>query len=390
MPASLKNTTVKYFTWDNPKKYPVEKALIEKFEKDTGVKVAIEVGDYAKFVEQLNVKIASGSSPDVVRLLTNDVFRVNSLQPLQNTGFNFNDTAWDQTTMKDFTFGGKAYATNLVKTHQFNSLITYYNKKLIEDEDLQDPAELWKTGRWTWAKFEEISKDFIKGNKSVRYGASFCPFQTYSLAMGVDLIALVNGKYVSKMTDPKLAAAWKQHTEWVKDRVVSPTVSDVSKFMGGQILFIMHQDTGLITGNTFLEGMKAQGILGYLPLPTTDGKAATVTALQEYSAFGVPQNAPNLKAVPYFLRCYLDRDAAGFDSFISKEAKALIDQNIARPTRTVILSGMITADSGGYADAIPFFLNKADPKQVAAELAGQRPVVEDAVNKANILVSRMK
>lgn len=34
----------------------------------------------------------------------------------------------------------------------------YFNENLISESGLENPAELWFKGEWTWSKFEEYTK----------------------------------------------------------------------------------------------------------------------------------------------------------------------------------------------------------------------------------------
>lgn len=76
----------------------------------------VEQGAYEEFYTMLNAKVLSGKSPDVIRLLSNGINCVKSLQPLEHCNYTFDTAIWSEQTMKDYTFNGKAYAANLKNT----------------------------------------------------------------------------------------------------------------------------------------------------------------------------------------------------------------------------------------------------------------------------------
>ena len=71
----------------------MEGEAIEKFEKATGIKFNPIVASCSDFQTQLSTKIQAGESPDLVRLLGNVSWQITTLQPITNSGFDFNDTA---------------------------------------------------------------------------------------------------------------------------------------------------------------------------------------------------------------------------------------------------------------------------------------------------------
>lgn len=82
MPAKLKNTTINYFYWNDPYAN-MEKEVYENFTKLTGIKVVYQQASYADYLTELSTRVASGKSPDMVRMLNNSVARIKSLQPIR-------------------------------------------------------------------------------------------------------------------------------------------------------------------------------------------------------------------------------------------------------------------------------------------------------------------
>lgn len=102
MPSELKGTTLKFFFWEDPRNL-VYKDAINNFEKDTGISVQIVMATHQAYVTDLAAAVAAGNSPDVFKLIENNPGNVSNLQPITNSGYNFNDTYWDEEAMKYFT-----------------------------------------------------------------------------------------------------------------------------------------------------------------------------------------------------------------------------------------------------------------------------------------------
>ena len=154
MPAKLKGKTLTYMYWNDPMKQ-MDGEAIKAFEKASGCKVKCEIVSYDGFQETLSAIISSGKAPDLVRLLGNVSWQITALQPITNSGYNFNDTAWDSQLMKDYTFNGKCYAVNLNNSAISDVSVIYYNKKALQDAEMEDPYQIWKKNpkAWTWEKF---------------------------------------------------------------------------------------------------------------------------------------------------------------------------------------------------------------------------------------------
>ena len=117
-------------------------------------------GGTDEYATKVTAAVASNKAPDIVRLRGYEMGLINSLQPVENIKFDFNDKAWDSRVLNYYSFGGKRYAVNLQDTLYQQPYMLIYNKNLIGKYDLEDPYTLWKQGKWTITKFEEILKTF--------------------------------------------------------------------------------------------------------------------------------------------------------------------------------------------------------------------------------------
>lgn len=331
MPEDLKGTTLTYMYWWDPYNQ-MEKEAIESFTAATGIKVKADVASYSEFNTELNARITAGNAPDLIRILGNSSLGlIPPLQPITNSGYDFNDTAWDAQLMKDYTFNGKPYAANLKNSAILDVAVMYYNKKALQAADMEDPYTIWKKtpDKWTWDKFWSMCDEFVKanGNRPEYYGATFEYYTAYVRAMGGCLFGYDSDKgvYVNHMQDQGLVASWTKTLEAVDKKWLIQDHS-VADFDRGRILFMWSGPYSARTRDDRQKALKEKKQLGVVALPT-DSKNQT---LYEYTAFGIPQGAKNAAAVPYYLRYVLDQQSYNMDEvYFSKEAQDVITSAIA-------------------------------------------------------------
>ena len=332
MPAKLKNTTIKYMTWDNPRE-TMEKNAIAEFEKKTGIKVQIEMVALGEKHKVLASRIAAGKSPDVFR--TDEVlpFVCKNLQPIQNLNYNFNDKAWDWDLMNYATYNGRTYSMQLADTPFTPVAVLFYNKAALKkaEMDNMDPYTIWKNNPndWTWDKFFAVCDTFLSrnGNRDGYYGC-LCP-QTYIYAY-MRCFGLANmdynpasGKFVSNVKTPEYVKHMEILSNAMQKKYISPTASG---FEMGNTLFCW--DWGInAQPNIYFEQLKKRNNLGIVPIPTD----STKQVLYQHIAHGVPVGAKNGEAVPYFIRYIQDRNGYNIETIYSVPNSAeVIEWSIQR------------------------------------------------------------
>lgn len=153
----LTNPKVTIYCWDDK--------MLEKLYDWTGfrfidyyggeVEIIVASGDY---YGNLNNLIAAGEIPDVVvgEAQSFPMFMMRGLVQPWDPYVDFADPIWQQTgAMADIDkmrYEGQVY--NI--THRAHTLgVMFYNKKLISDSGMEDPAALQARGEWTWDAFAE-------------------------------------------------------------------------------------------------------------------------------------------------------------------------------------------------------------------------------------------
>lgn len=314
MPQNLKGKTLTYFYWWDPRKQ-MEKEAIADFEKATGVKVNCEVGSYWEFQSELNAKISSGKSPDLIRMLGNELWMMQNIQPLSASKFDYSDPAWDDWIMKQYTFNGEVFATNLKNSAVLDVYMVYYNKKALKAAGMEDkdPYKIWKKNPndWTWDKFWSLCDEFLKANnnRSGYYGALPVYYWAVMRAMGGSLCYYdpAQGKYVNGTLMPDTINGVTKTIEAYSKKWLASTDSKLNQadFGRGKTLFLINGPFSARTRDEQEASLKKTGDLGVVPMPT-DSK---ITLLYEMTAFAIPKGAKNPELVPYYIRYVMDQQS---------------------------------------------------------------------------------
>ncbi len=375
MPKSLKGTTLTYMYWWDPKNQ-MEGEAIKKFEKETGIKVKSIVVPYNDFQQELAARIAANQAPDLVRLLGNQSWQISSLQPITNSGFNFNDSAWDQQLMKDYTFNGNIYATNLKKSAISDVAVIYYNKKALEEADMEDPYTIWKKNpsKWTWKKFWSMCDEFVAANRkqSGYAGATFEYADAYvrSLGGGCYSFDASKGKFVNILGKKATSDGWKVTLDAI-ERGWLLNSHDETKFDQGKVLFFWSGPFSARKLDARQKALKDRNRLGVVPLPTD----SQYQVMYEYTAFGIPQGAKNAAAAPYYLRYVLDQSSYNMDNvYYNAQAREVVDYACSKTNRFY---------GNGTVDGLRDALYAGGSKQVDSVLKSYQGAVQDFVNKDN-------
>lgn len=312
IPSNLRGTTVHVFSWNPVKDVTGAEKVVADFEKKTGIKVKWEQGNYDKYDETIVAKINSGSAPDIIRYNSPNPARMALTQDLQSaTGFDFSGDIWDSEVKEAFTVKNKIYGINMKNTFNKQPTVVMYLKSTIENNQLEDPYTLWKSGKWTFDKFIEMCLEF-KEKTNGNCGWMSSRLIDIMWFRGIGFIESDGEKYTNTATSVDCINALKDICTWRQSDILSGGASETSSFCSGNYLFYTDNILGARRNDSihYVE-QKKDNDLYCVPFPQESGK----TYYQSYSeseAFGIPKGAKNPTAVYYFLRYYLD--ANNYDS----------------------------------------------------------------------------
>lgn len=312
LPKDASGKEIELYNWNT--QITAQKAAIERFTKETGIKVKYTVEGYETYLAKLASLVATGNPPTVVRLRDNDPSYMMSMQPINKTGYDFNDTYWDQDILMEYNVNGLLYGVNLESSPYYQPMVTFYNQELIDKYSLEDPYELWKDGKWTWKKMYEICEDFVKAAGDGYSGLSTLVGE-YVFSAGSSYYSYKDNKYSANLkTTAFLKAMQNMNTQYQKGNICD-IVGNSSDFSLGKILFCNESEIAGRQSHYMMPEIKKKGTLRAVPIPAVDGQKEYYVPILENEAYGVPNKAKNIELAPYFLRFYLDTANYNMNSF---------------------------------------------------------------------------
>ncbi len=302
MPEELKGTKLELVIWYDTDEHE-EKAIIEQFEQKTGIEVSTRVVEYGSYVSTLAGLLTVGETPDVARMKNPNMGVIKLMQPLSVTGFDFSDKVWDQGLMNTYTFGENVYGTCLRFTPYHLPGIIVYNKDTMEEMGFENPWELWKQGKWTWEKLEEMCTTWV--NQGTEYtGACIWPFDAAANALGGASFIKYDDEGMASLdiTNENALKAWK----FIEDGVLTKLYTNLNDGFdqANQKLLFGGMTASVVQGRTtdYFTKTRLRGQIEFVMHPKWEGQTEEYySSVYEINAFGIPKGAKNPKAVPYFL-----------------------------------------------------------------------------------------
>ena len=146
------------------------------------------------------------------------------------------------------TFDGSTYGMCAEPLEQ--RMFVTFNKRIFEENNLEDPYELAAAGEWTWEKFTEYAKACTRYDASgdiTQYGFYGDLFSVMASAVASnhgELVALEGGRYEMAMDSPNTLEALNQVEEWMHtDRIMNAETvyfdSPMRMFERGRAAMIM-------------------------------------------------------------------------------------------------------------------------------------------------------
>ncbi|MBR1393853.1 MAG: extracellular solute-binding protein [Ruminococcus sp.] len=207
----LKNKTIKWLAhYDiNPAEGATKSPGLELFETKYDGKIEWVNCEYADRYTKLATLVMSNESPDFFPADDMDTFPKGAIkamfQPIDDY-IDLDSELWKDSKnfCDDFMFNGKHYIAVIKPTP---NLVCIYNTRTIEDNSLDDPAELYWKDQWTWDAFQDMCTSFTD-TEAEKYGLDgYWYGNAISMTSGVPLIGMKDGIVVHNLEDPAIAKA---------------------------------------------------------------------------------------------------------------------------------------------------------------------------------------
>lgn len=193
----------------NPANGKNKDVALELFQTRFGGKVKdVVVGDSERY-EQLSKMVTSDNSPDFFSASDMDAFPKGAIKQIFNPlddYIDFNDQWFgSRKALNDaFVFGGKHYVS--VISPEVDVLFVY-NKAVVAENGLKDPADLLKEGNWNWDTCKKMMNDFCDKSEDHYATDGWWITQGICNSTGVPFIGMENGKVVNNIKSPLIEEA---------------------------------------------------------------------------------------------------------------------------------------------------------------------------------------
>lgn len=324
-----------------------------------------------------------------------------------------NDSLWDDVrgVMDNYNFYGSSYA---FVTSVLPQNILIYNKQTIAKNALDDPMQLYQSGKWNWDSFGEMLSAFCNEDGE-RYGLdSWYYNQALFYSSGAKMTRLENGGIVANHNDPLVKKSWdylnglyyngafldKSHFEWADQPQLIDSGNELF-YVYTTDLFLSDLEYGKLPFETANED------LGIAPVPSPEGSRPYQQAM--VNGFMLCKNAENPEGAAAFAEC-MRYSAVNSDGKIEKlfgeyglngehisaysEIVRLARENpVVDLTKGVSLdvSGIIFSNVGIYgaaegrtleeyaadADAVIYALTEEANEKLKAAVMSEKPSNED-------------
>ncbi len=227
----------------------------------------------------------------------------------------------EQEAIKILAFKGKTYGIG--STHwglglwNVGSMVTFYNKTLIDREGLPDPYALYKENKWTWERCDEIVRKATKDTNGDGEIDQFGIYRVRPFAMmvangGATTRNDRNGRPVFAMDEPAALEALQLYADWKQIGAVG------GRFVDGNAALDMHQlQEAYISGYTNMKD-----VYSIVPIPMGPRMNKYVYPHWSPEVAIVPINSANPEAM------------AAINAFLFREQDVPRNLVLARHVRT--------------------------------------------------------
>lgn len=309
----LENGTVKWLSWYdiNPADNKPKLAALELFESKYGGNIEYIATDYDGRYDKLSTLVLGGDSPDIFPGQEGDTFPSRVIAGMFESWddyLDFNDTELWTEGAKKLTdvhmLGGKHY---LVATTTDSKCIVVYNKQTIDENGLDDPAELLEEGKWDWDAFRKMCVDYCSREED-KFAYDSWYFETnLLLTTGVPPISSENGLLKSNLSSPEIERAENFMFDLKKDDLPLPKAEfdwkeHPERIGEGKTLFYPIGTWALWEADLSAYG-KLDDIM-FVPMPK-DPKADKYYLPASMDAYVLCKGAPNPEGAAAFMKCKL-------------------------------------------------------------------------------------
>ena len=378
--SKYRGTTVRYATWKDPDKNE-DGEVIDKFEKKYGINVQIDFVAQGEYAQKIIGWIAADKAPDVFIETEEWPATLGIADSIDAMKIDTTDPIWDQATFKNTTVNGKIYGLNTVGCVWSEADCVFYNKKLMQDNNITTPKEYYEAGNWNFATLKKCLQDC----KAAGFKGGYIYPDALAASLGAGWVKYENGKMVNTSTNSMFLKVYQYVAELNKEGLL---VDGTPYFLNGDVGICIENAFGLKKTGQFAS--MNQDYLDYTYLPdydaNTKAKPAGITRF-----YGVCKKAKNPVAAGIFLRYYLD--ASNYDlnkTFLTTDAANFFFKLTGSATNSknsYYMNG-ISHIMGNSAVFTYRALAYEDPSQVTSRIKAKQNELNGYIKTANEYITK--
>ncbi len=310
----LENPTLKFLSfWDiNPTEGKPVPVALQLFRTKYGGKVEWLPTTWETRYTDLANMVLAGDSPDMFSATDLDLFpgkaAAGMIEPMDDY-LDYSSPDWPDGARQInemHSVGGKHY---IACTSTSTGMIMIYNKRTIEENGLDDPAELAYNNEWTWKKFKEMCYDYADREEGKFAVGGWWYEPGMLLSTGVPVIGMENGVIQNNLMNSDLARVQELFLEMKRSDVMYPyaeyewTVKP-EWISEGKTLFYPIGRWALLEPD--LSAYGEQDEIMFVPTPRDEeADAWYLTAHGGVDAYALCKGAKNPEAVAAYVKCLL-------------------------------------------------------------------------------------
>ena len=398
MPAKVKSAGIHVLMWRAYTK--TEKAMVDAFQKKTGVTVRTTVTTESEYPTKLVSLVSDKDSPDVVCFSSGNFpgLVTKSLQALDTQQFRLNDSCWNKTYMDTYKINGKYFGVAMpgIWSCEDCNYVTYYSPAVLKAcgvKDSEMPYTLYQSGKWDWSTQANIVRKVKAANKGY-VALSLQSNDLFMLSAGVDFASYNGKQFTNNLGSVKngslLTQAWQQMATLRSEGCTAGW--DLTNVQQGKVGLFTAIAYGLYNEGKWFDNV-AGGASQLQAVPVAGPTATSAYTPVRPKVWGVAKGAKNPEGAAYFLRYYLDTANCNMSStFYNKQFETVYNTITSSKAKKAVMVGWGVTDyvtSGAYS-RICSDLTSATPANVTTVLNSKQGTVQTSIARANKDLARIK
>ena len=310
----LENGTLKWLSFYdlNPAEGQPVSVCMQLFQTKYGGKIEYIPTTWDTRFNDLATLVLGGQSPDMFPASDVDIFpgkvAAGMFEPMDDY-IDFSSDAWGSgpSQINEYhSISGKHYLACVSSNTGF---VMIYNKKTIEENGLEDPAELAYNNEWTWSKFKDMCYEFSDREED-KYGIAGWWYEpAMILTTGKPVIGMNDGVIENNIMSPELERVENLFREMKLNDAMFPFAeydwTDFPERVGeGKTLFYPVGRWRLLEPDISVFG-ESEDIM-FVPMPRDESADAWyLSATGGLDAYALCKGATNPEAVAAFVNCKL-------------------------------------------------------------------------------------